>query len=78
MDGVTNVIREFSSTYLDLYNGWKYTVKETEEGLEIKYWEIGGNGIMVEKEKMLIGKSCAELFFKTVAQDFEDGIFQCN
>lgn len=70
MDGVTNMIREFSSDFNDLKRSWKYTVEMYEEGIEIKYLE-NINGKMEEKQSLNISSCCAELLFKTIAKDFE-------
>lgn len=75
MDGVTNIVREFSSDFDDLNRSWKYTVEMYEEGVEIRYWEFI-NGEMKLKGSLNISNCCAELLFKTIAKDFEDRAFE--
>lgn len=74
MDGVTNMIREFSSDFNDLKRAWKYTVEMYDEGIEIKYWD-NTSGKMEEKQSINISSCCAELLFKTIAKDFENHNF---
>lgn len=74
MDGVTNLVREFSSDFDDLNRSWKYTVEMLEEGVEIRYWEFI-DGVMKLKDSLNISSCCAELLFKTIAKDFEDHAF---
>lgn len=74
MDGVTNLVREFSSNFNDLTKEWKYTVEMYDEGIEIKHWD-SRDGEMKERERLNISTSCAELLFKTIAKDFENRAF---
>lgn len=77
MDGVTNLIREFSASFEEM-NLWKYTVEMTDEGIEIKLWEAdykSENKEMKVEKSFLISNLCAEVLFKTVAKDFENHAF---
>lgn len=74
MSGVKNVIKEFSSSFEEM-NDWKYTVESYEDGVEIKYFEKE-NEEMVLKNSMNITYECAELLFKTIANDFEKENFR--
>lgn len=76
MDGVTNLIREFSADF-DEMKDWKYTVQMYDEGIEIKYWD-NRDGQMKERERINISNCCAELLFKTIAKDIENKAFDCN
>ena len=76
MDGVTNLIREFSADF-DEMKDWKYTVQMYDEGIEIKYWD-NRDGLMKERERINISNCCAELLFKTIAKDIENKAFDCN
>ena len=37
LEGVSNTIKEFSDTYKNLYNSWKYVVEQDDTGILIKY-----------------------------------------
>lgn len=73
MDGVTTFIREFSSDFEDIKD-WKYTVEMYEEGIEVKYLQKIDDKMEV-MERINISRCCAELLFKTIAQDFENHMF---
>ena len=57
MDGVTNLIREFSADF-DEMKDWKYTVQMYDEGIEIKYLDnresLALLGKLVNIEKLLL------------------------
>lgn len=72
MDGAVNMIREFSSDFDSMQDQWKYVVYYCEDGVEIEYWETK-NGEMFKKHSMNICALCAELLFKTIAKDFDNG-----
>lgn len=74
MDGIMNMVREFSSDFHDLNKSWKYTVEMYEEGVEIRYWEFT-DGEMKLKDSLNISSCCAELLFMTIAKDFENRNF---
>lgn len=77
MSGVTNFIREFSESFEEM-NSWKYTVEMTDDGVEIKYWEIdyqSENKELKVTESFIISNLCAEVLFKTIARDFTNHNF---
>lgn len=77
MDGVTNLIREFSSNFNDIKE-WKYTVEMYEEGIVIKEFNQDCNGNLKEINSINISNACAELLFRTIARDFENRAFDSN
>lgn len=68
------MIREFSEDWQTMADSWKYVVEEFEEGIEIKYMEKE-DGIWKELDSINISGCCSALLFKTIADDFKNGVF---
>lgn len=74
MEGVTNTIKEFSDSFDDLYNTWKYVVEQDDVGVNIKYMEkMHGKWEVINS--MNINFLCAEKLFINVSEAFEYGEF---
>ncbi len=72
MDGVMNMIREFSEDFEEMRNSWKYVVKDYADGIEIEYWDTRKDE-WGKRDSINISACCAELLFRTIAKDFENG-----
>lgn len=68
MTGVCNTIKEFSDTYDDLYNSWKYTIGQDDDNIIITYMEKENNK-WIKKDEFPIKISCAHAL--------SDGLLDC-
>lgn len=73
MDGVANMVREFSEDYTELKR-WKYTVEYYDDGTWIKYMEKDEDSDRWNvKGELNISCMCDNLLFETINKDFQNG-----
>lgn len=67
IESVTNTIKEYSGSFEELYNLWKYVVEQDDTNIIIKYMEMNNDKTWVEKQSIEINLECAKKLFKEVA-----------
>lgn len=77
LEGVSNTIKEFSDTYKNLYNSWKYVVEQDDTSILIKYIEYNKeNKNWEEKSSMSIPFGCVERLIYEVSECLKRGDFK--
>ena len=65
---VTNTIKEYSESFHELYNSWKYVVEQDNVNMDNdKNW--------IEKQSIGINIICAKKLFKEITECIERGEF---
>lgn len=70
-----NTIKEFSMSFHELYNSWKYVVEQDDVNINIKYMEMDNDEKWIEKQSIGINISCAKKLFKEIAECIDRGEF---
>ena len=72
---VTNTIKEYSESFHELYNSWKYVVEQDGVNINIKYMEMDNDKNWIEKQSIGINMICAKKLFKEITECIERGEF---
>ena len=75
IDSVTNTIKEYSESFHELYNSWKYVVEQDDININIKYMEMDNDKNWIEKQSIGINIICAKKLFKEITDCIERGEF---
>ena len=72
---VTNTIKEYSESFHELYNSWKYVVEQDDVNINIKYMEMDSDKNWIEKQSIGINMICAKKLYKEITECIERGEF---